>query len=406
MSKPEDYGPILNGVMWFQVIISSVFIVLRIYTRYYIIRNLGWDDLMMVVNLVTFIAFIAATSVGISHGVGKKTEDIIRLGLDNSKAIYWEAIGQGICIMGIAVSKAAIALFLLRIVLRKWHIALLWSVTISTAIFSTITTALLFLQCKPVAFLWDHTIPGGYCPINFTDVGLSMGAWSASMDFVLAILPWPVVMGLNMKRKEKITIACGLSLGVFAGACSVVRTVELRTLASNENYVYDTSPMLLWSSSEICLTIICACIPVLRPLYVRIAYGSRGDSSAHSNSASGAYTASPGYKARSFPLGEYASSKLGSEGRHKSSGSRVFAGPHGAGALHTSVKLGSDNASEETILRDCHKYGVSERASDEEMGFPAPPTPSQPQLQKQRKNDIRVTTTVEVEENVGEKFVV
>jgi hypothetical protein len=29
-----------------------VFIVLRIYTRYYLIRSLGWDDLMMVVNLV------------------------------------------------------------------------------------------------------------------------------------------------------------------------------------------------------------------------------------------------------------------------------------------------------------------------------------------------------------------
>jgi|SRR5690242_14404332 len=222
------------------------------------------------------------------------------------------------------------------------------------------------------------------------------------MDFVLAILPWPVVMGLNMKRKEKITIACGLSLGVFAGACSVVRTVELRTLASNANYVYDTSPMLLWSSSEICLTIICACIPVLRPLYVRIAYGSRGDSSAHSNSASGAYTASPGYKARSFPLGEYATSKLG----HKTTSSRVFAGSNGGGGLHTSVKLGSDNASEETILRECHKYGVSERAGDEEMGFPTPPHAAQSQLQKQRRNDIRVTTTVEVEENVGEKFVV
>lgn len=53
MGKPADYGPILNGVMWFQVVISSVFIALRIYTRYYIIRNIGWDDLMMIVNLVS-----------------------------------------------------------------------------------------------------------------------------------------------------------------------------------------------------------------------------------------------------------------------------------------------------------------------------------------------------------------
>lgn len=52
MGKPSDYGPILNGVMWLQVMISSVFIVLRIYTRYYIIRSLGWDDYMMVINLV------------------------------------------------------------------------------------------------------------------------------------------------------------------------------------------------------------------------------------------------------------------------------------------------------------------------------------------------------------------
>lgn len=210
------------------------------------------------------------------------------------------------------------------------------------------------------------------------------------MDFILAILPWPVVMGLNMKRKEKITIACGLSLGVFAGCCSVVRTVELRTLASKANYVHDTAPMLLWSSSEICLTIICACIPVLRPLYVRIAYGSRGDSS----SASGG---------KSYPLHDYAHSKKESiAGRgfaHKgSAGSRVFMG-HGASALHTTVKMGSDNASEETILRECHKYSIPERARDEEMGVVIPPPPP-------RRNDIRVTTTVEVEEKVGDKFVI
>jgi hypothetical protein len=200
------------------------------------------------------------------------------------------------------------------------------------------------------------------------------------MDFVLAILPWPVVMGLNMKRKEKITIACGLSLGVFAGACSIVRTAELRSLASKANYVYDTAPMLLWSSSEICLSIICACIPVLRPLYVRIVYGSKGDSSG----------------GRSYQLHEFSHSKKESMGKSfgkkGSSNSRVYMGP-GASALQTTVKMGSDNASEETILRECHKYDVPERARDEEMGT-------------SRKNDIRVTTTVEVEENVGEKFVV
>jgi hypothetical protein len=176
---------------------------------------------------------------------------------------------------------------------------LLWGTIITTTLLCCITSVLLFVQCAPVSFLWDHTIDGGYCWLNFTDVALTMGgsshhltlflifqapftnsypAWSAAMDFVLAALPWHVVMALNIKRKEKITIACGLSLGVLAGACSIVRTVELKSLSSMDNYVYDTAPMLLWSSSEVCLTIICACVPTLRPLYVRLIHGSRNRS--------------------------------------------------------------------------------------------------------------------------------
>jgi hypothetical protein len=173
------------------------------------------------------------------------------------------------------------------------------------------------------------------------------------MDFVLAILPWHVVMGLNMRRKEKITIACGLSLGVVAGACSVVRTIELKSLATMNNYVYDTAPMLLWSSSEICLTVICACIPVLRPLYVRIAYGSRGSQSSDN----------------SYPLNEYAHSKGINMDHKNSASSRVYMGP-GATVVHTTV----------TILRECHKYSSPSSMNDIESGI-------------KRTHDIHVETT-------------
>ncbi|KAH7066270.1 hypothetical protein BKA63DRAFT_158866 [Paraphoma chrysanthemicola] len=367
MGKPENFASILNGVMWFQVVIATIFIALRLYTRHYIIRNIGWDDVLTVVNLITLIGYAGCISVGINYGVGRKTVDIVRLDLNYSKAIMWEAIGQGICIMGIAASKGSVAIFLLRIVLKKWHIALLWFCIASTTVLCIITTTLLFVQCKPTAFLWDQSIEGGYCWLNFTEVGLTMGAWSAAMDFVLAILPWHVVMGLNMKRKEKITIACGLSLGVFAGACSIVRTIELKSLASMENYVYDTASMLLWSSSEVCLTIVCACIPVLRPLYVRIAYGSRGDSS----------------NQKSYPLHDYSHSKKSRGGMGDSqSNNKIYMGPDDS-ILQTTVRMGSDTASEETILRECNeqKFTANNHPWDSEHGI-------------KMTRDIKVTTTV------------
>jgi hypothetical protein len=185
------------------------------------------------------------------------------------------------------------------------------------------------------------------------------------MDFVLAILrkytnhvppiyavlielAWHVVMGLNMKRKEKITIACGLSLGVFAGACSIVRTIELQSLSSMENYVYDTASMLIWSSSEVCLTIVCACIPILRPLYVRLKYGSRGDSSGKN----------------SYPLNDYSKSKDSRRYvENPSSSNKIYMGPGGS-ILQTTIRMGSDTASEETIL-----HGTNNHTWDSETGI-------------------------------------
>ncbi|KAF2633276.1 hypothetical protein BU25DRAFT_464217 [Macroventuria anomochaeta] len=305
MGKPKDYAPILNGVMWPQVILACIFIALRIYTRHRIVQNLGWDDVVMVVNLGTFVAYVVTTSIATYYGLGKSTSDIALLGLNQSLAIMWEAICQGVCIMGITVSKASIALLLLRIVVKKWHVLVLWGTIISTTLFCCVTTILLFLQCKPAAFLWDHSIEGGYCWLTFTDIALAMGAWSAAMDFILAALPWHVVMALSIKRKEKITMACGLSLGVLAGACSVVRTVELKSLSSMDNYAYETAPMLLWSSSEVCLTIVCACIPTLRPLFLHVVRGGRDRPNEQS------YTLNESPHQRSYTFNEY--SKLGKE---------------------------------------------------------------------------------------------
>ncbi|ORY15011.1 hypothetical protein BCR34DRAFT_598717 [Clohesyomyces aquaticus] len=232
---------------------------MRMYPRYFIINSIVWDDIVMTVNLNSFLGYVSCVTVGIGYGIGKKYAAVAPV--DYSKAIMWEAIGQGICIMGIATSKGSVALFLLRIVVGRRHIVLLWFCIISTPILCIITTTLLFLQYRPTSFLWDHTIEGGVCWLNFTNVGLTMGgkcelttysykaddipAWSAAMDFVLAILPWHVVMGLNIKRKEKLTIAIGLSLRVFAGVCSFIRTYEDQSLSSFYEYVYDTVGTLL-----------------------------------------------------------------------------------------------------------------------------------------------------------------
>lgn len=116
--------------------------------------------------------------------------------------------------------------------------------------------------------------------------------------------------------------------------------------------------MLLWSSTEVFATIICACIPILRPLYVRIVHGSK-----YGLGSSGA--------AHSYQLNEYA------QGRKNASGisSKVYAGTGGSmgPGLTTQVRMGSDNVSEESMLREAKlpnqgfdgEEGVGIRRTDE-----------------------------------------
>jgi len=46
-----------------------------------------------------------------------------------------------------------------------------------------------------------------------TDILLA--AYSAAMDFALALLPWKLIWGLKMRTREKIGIGIAMSMGVL-----------------------------------------------------------------------------------------------------------------------------------------------------------------------------------------------
>ena len=94
--------------------------------------------------------------------------------------------------------------------------------------------------------------------------------------------------------------------------------------------------MLIWSATESLVTIMCSSIPVLRPLYVRFRYGSKGSSGgSNENSSYKLPMYGNNSSARKYGLG----SKTGNEAK---------AGP----ALRTAAVFDTNNASDESILRD------------------------------------------------------
>ncbi|KAM0543295.1 hypothetical protein ACHAPJ_012379 [Fusarium lateritium] len=281
--------------------------------------------------------YAALISVGTTFGIGQKRDDIPDH--DYIEAMEYELIGQGVCIFNIATSKAAVAFFILRIVREMRHRIFIWFRILSNTLLATWTTIAVFIQCFPIAKVWNPMGVEGDCWLDFTKVGIACSAYAVAIDFTLAIAPCYILWDLNMKRKEKTLALFGLSLGVFAGVCGILRTTALTSLRSFDEYIYDTSNMLIYSGTENFVSAICASIPVLRPLYIRLrGYGSSGDSYPHRS-----------YQMNGFGSQDAETALGGGGDREGRMATKMFAGGRDAN------RVTGDNASEETILRESKK---------------------------------------------------
>ncbi|KAK3331775.1 hypothetical protein B0T19DRAFT_380295 [Cercophora scortea] len=339
-------GPMVNAVLWVHVVIFVVFVGLRLYTRVAVLKSAGADDYLIALAMVLHIIYTIFVTIATTYGLGQLFLDV---GDPDAyfTAVKFEVFSQVAGLLAIGVGKCAVGVFLLRIVLYPVQKAFIWAclgITVFITLFASVTVV---VQCIPIQKTWNPTLPGT-CWLDFSKVGLTVGSWFVVADFCFAILPWFVVWGLNMKRKEKLLVACGLSLGVFAGVCGIVRTVALNGLNAKE-YIHDTVPMLIWSATESTVTIMCSSIPVLRPLYVRFRYGSKGDSSTDPKSSSYKMPMYGNHSGRKYGLG----SKQGATGADDLEAHTVSPDDKNNRTVIT-----YNNASEESILRDARVQPV------------------------------------------------
>ncbi|KAF7889316.1 uncharacterized protein EAF01_010809 [Botrytis porri] len=256
-------GPTIVAVMWTETVIALMAIGLRLYTKGFITRNVGFDDYLIIVSWFMLMPYTVACTAATTQGFGQHSSDLTIEAFAN--ATRSEIIGQTFCIIGIATSKASASVFLLRLAVVEWHKWILYITMFAVTGIAVVCALFDFIRCDPIAHVWNPYIPAK-CWVSteqFTAMSLAVGA----ADFILAALPWIILWKLNMKKKEKILITSSMSLGIFAMVCGVIRTVTLNGLSSRSDYSYETIGLILWSSTELMITILTATIPTYRPLY-------------------------------------------------------------------------------------------------------------------------------------------
>jgi len=126
-------------------------------------------------------------------------------------------------------------------------------------------------RCRPIHAAWTTVGPNPQC-LSEGVIITTIGALLTVMDFVVNILPLPIVARLNVVFRQRLAATVLLSLGTIATAAGIVREVYVyRAFLGTTDLTWGALPLWICADVEIYVGLLCACVPSLRPLWTQIA---------------------------------------------------------------------------------------------------------------------------------------
>ena len=83
-----------------------------------------------------------------------------------------------------------------------------------SAAYATINCAQLLSACRPIAYNWDTSIPGGHCTSKEAAY-LSSACINLAIDILIVALPMPVLWNLQLVTKKKIILSAIFGMGAL-----------------------------------------------------------------------------------------------------------------------------------------------------------------------------------------------
>jgi hypothetical protein len=133
-------------------------------------------------------------------------------------------------------------------------------------VFSFVAIFLQIFQCFPVQSYWESWRGdfGSYKCVNINLMAFVVAANLIFQDVFILLLPIPLVVTLHASWRKRAGILLMFSLGIFVIITSAIRLQYLVTIAATTNPTWDYTDVIIWTSLEVDVSIIVACLPSMR----------------------------------------------------------------------------------------------------------------------------------------------
>ncbi|CAE7196545.1 hypothetical protein P3342_010167 [Pyrenophora teres f. teres] len=254
--------------------LAVISVCLRLFTRLrWLGHSLGWEDYTIVLSTCTAVVCTVCQVLQADAGSGRHAvfvpypEGVTRM----LKWLFWSIVSYNISLCATKVSILLQYHRIFTVAEMRIPLGLLMAFIIiwgTGAFFTSIFT------CIPIHAYWDVLAKPTATCLKSNSLWYMNASINMVTDLAVAFLPVRVIWNLQIARNQKIALIAVLTIGWFVCVVSVLRLIALVSLSTHpDDSSYYSAPAAYWSGIEINLAIVCASLPALKPLIVRIIPG-------------------------------------------------------------------------------------------------------------------------------------
>ncbi|KAK7949471.1 hypothetical protein PG988_016110 [Apiospora saccharicola] len=248
------------------LIACPLLVAIRFWSRMRNGGHVGADDYTVLAALVCALASGGLMIAACVYGYGRHMKALSSE--DRMQALKYFWLCQITYKSCINLTKASILLLYLRIFGNvRWFRWLCIVLTTIIAAYCVASVTVTIFQCTPVPRTYDKSLDGT-C-IDNGKFWFANSGFSIATDLIILCVPLPMVYVLQLARSQKIALFAVFTLGVFVVITSCLRVTTINVQATTSDQTYDIASTM-WTVIEMNVAIVCACLPQIRPLIVKL----------------------------------------------------------------------------------------------------------------------------------------
>ncbi|KAK6086486.1 hypothetical protein SCUP234_01180 [Seiridium cupressi] len=190
--------------------------------------------------------------------------------LSLNRSLFFCYLAELFYAASLACSKFAVLAFYWRM-FRTSNIKIpIITLLVATSIWLILRTFLTIFHCVPVQAFWDKSIPDATCRID--DSKFFFGTVLTHLFLDLAILSLPVlqVRKLQLRSAQKAGVTAMFMFGIVVCIASIIVLVySIEYDTTSREISWNIAPIMTWATVEVNLAIVSACLPMLRPIFMK-----------------------------------------------------------------------------------------------------------------------------------------